>query len=93
MARTLTLQLPDEIYHAVKRLADQSGREPEAVAIEGVTRHVTFQSSSPPAPVPTPDQLRRHFGAVSTNDPGSSDNPRIDADLAHQYGGNNGERP
>jgi hypothetical protein len=36
------------------------------------------------------DRLRRHAGAVSGGDPRASDNERIDADLAREYG-NDGE--
>ena len=33
-------------------------------------------------------RLRRHAGAVNSSDPNSSDNERIDADLAREYGNN-----
>ncbi len=34
------------------------------------------------------DNFRRHFGSVSYDDPNGSDNEKIDADLAREYGDN-----
>lgn len=88
MSRTLKLELPDEIYAAVQRLAAETGKAPEIVALEGVERHVAARSA-PPDRDSTDSwfRLRRHAGAVDSGDRQSADATRIEADLASEYGG------
>jgi hypothetical protein len=56
-----------------------------------VSEHVAQSRSSRHALPPEEFQRRvaafeRHFGAIDSGDPRSSDNERIDADLAKEYG-------
>jgi hypothetical protein len=47
----------------------------------------TDATSAPPQPPAQQNSgWRRHAGALHGGDPGSSDNERIDADLAREYG-------
>lgn len=85
--KTLTVQVPDEVWQACTEIAAREGRTPEAVCMEHLARQ------SPPRPNRTPEEIEaarqrfhRHFGAVNSGDPNSADNDRIDADLAKEYG-------
>ena len=88
MSKTLTFEVSDELYAACEQVAARTGRSTEAVVLEYLARR---------APKPRPklseeewraahERLMRHVGAVSSGDPNSADNERIDADLAREYG-------
>jgi len=48
---------------------------------------IILLTAQPPVAPPTPDDgWRRHAGAFDSGDPHGSDNDRIDADLAREYG-------
>lgn len=85
--KTLTLNIPDEFYHAFERIAARDGSTVEAVALDWLARN---------GPKPRPqlteaesqaawDRLLSHMGTVATGDPRSADNDRIDADLAREH--------
>lgn len=87
MSKTLTFEIPEEIYEILERRAAQEGRTTESVAIE-------WLNSVQPKPRPklseeerraAIERFRRHAGAVSSGDPHSADNERIDEDLAREY--------
>jgi hypothetical protein len=88
VSRTLTIELPDELYQAFEQAAASSGRTAEAVALEWLARHPV--APTPPraggSGYPAEGRLRRYAGIVHSGDPHSSDNDRIDADLAREYG-------
>jgi hypothetical protein len=131
MSQTLTLELPDEIYEAVRQAAEATGKPPaewittnlsqllpareametrlalakakeEAIAQmaaklgktrEDVAAEWRARYGSKRAPQFTEDErraarerLRRYAGALSSGDPHSADNERIDEDLAREYG-------
>ena len=68
MAHALTLELPDDMYDAVQKVARRCGKAPEAVALEGVARHVAASAGLAGGEVDTADawaKLLRHAGAVS----------------------------
>lgn len=85
--KTLTLEVPDQVYEAFEQMAATCGSSLEALAAESLAR-----VAPPPRPPLTPAErraerelLRRHSGAVNSGDPHSGDNERIDADLAREY--------
>jgi hypothetical protein len=93
MSKTLTYEIPDELYAACEQIAARTGRTTEAVVLEYLAKH---------APKPRPQlseeelraaraQLLSHAGAVNSGDPHSADNERIDADLAREYGSSHEE--
>lgn len=88
MGKTLTFEIPDELYEAFQAVATKTGRSTEEVTLEWLAKH---------SPKPRPglseeerqaawQRLLRHAGAVNGGDPRSGDNERIDADLAREYG-------
>jgi hypothetical protein len=88
VSRTLTIELPDELYQAFEQAAARSGRTPEAVALEWLARHAAAPTPSGAggAGYPLGGKLRRYAGIVNSGDPHSAENDRIDADLAREYG-------
>ncbi len=84
---TLTYQLPSEVVQALQEEAARNGRSLEDEILQ-------FLSKTLPRPKPaTPTEIerrkvrfRRFIGAWNSGDPDSSDNERIDADLAREYG-------
>jgi len=93
MSKTLTFEIPDEIYAVLEERAEREGRTTEAVALEYLAKH---------APKPRPklseeelqaarDELMRFAGAANSGDPRSADNERIDEDLAREYGSSHEE--
>ena len=93
--KTLTVDVPDELYQALEQTAANGGRTVEAVALEWLGRH-----GAEPRPTLTEeesraawDRLLRHAGAFESGDPHSADNERIDADLAREYADNHEDEP
>jgi hypothetical protein len=85
--KTLTLQVPDEVYAACEQIAQRTGRTVEECVLEFLALHR-------PRHVPTLDPARfqqaiehlmPHFGAQSLGKPTGSDNEEIDADLQRLY--------
>lgn len=86
MSKTLTFEIPDQIYEVLQAMAVRQGRPVEEVAREWLARSVPK-----PRPKLTPEEaeaaaqrFRRHFGAVNSGNPRSADNEQIDADLARE---------
>lgn len=82
MSQTLTLELPDEVYEAVKRVAEVTGKTPAEWITINICQRLTVRD----------ERLRRHFGAVNLGYPTGVDNESIDADLAREYGSTHEER-
>jgi hypothetical protein len=79
MSKTLTLELPDEVYEATREAAQASGQSTEAAVAAWLRERVEENSSSPRG-------IEEFFGAWESDDSHSADNDRIDADLAREYG-------
>lgn len=84
---TVTYSLPEEICVILEQRAAAEKRPLEEIVAE----HVAKRRSSP-QPLDRDEFQRRiaaferHFGALDSGDPRFSDNERIDADLAREYG-------
>jgi hypothetical protein len=84
---TVTYDLPEEICVVLQQRAADEGRRLEEVVAEHVAQCRPNRRSLAPDEV----QRRRsafegHFGAIDSGDPDLSNNERIDADLAKEYG-------
>jgi len=91
--KTLTIEIPDELYQAVERAAARDGRPVEAVAQDWLARQepperATLSDAERRA---ARERLRRFAGCISSGDPRFGDNDRIDADLAREYGNDHEE--
>lgn len=95
MSKTVSFEIPDEIYELLQTVASQMGRSTEEVALEWLACL---------APKPRPQltveereaaeqRFRRHCGAVDSGNPRSADNEQIDADLAREYGNTHEDSP
>jgi len=89
MAKTLTIEIPDEIYGPLAREAQQRGETPEQVVLHRISRG---QSNNQAAEDLTQKEyeaamadIMKHSGAVSVPDPTNADNEAIDRDLAAEY--------
>ena len=85
--KTITVQLPDEVYEVLEEISERHHKPIELLALEWLAKY---------GPRPKPqlseserqaglDRLRQFAGAHKGNDPHGSDNERIDADLAREY--------
>ena len=91
----LTLRVPDDLYQAFEQTAARAGRPMEAVALECLAEYALNRR-----PERTAKERRlglaalmRFAGCVSTGDPHSADNERIDADLAREYADDHEDEP
>lgn len=87
MSKTLTFEIPDELYEVFEKRAAKEGQTTEAVALEWLAKN-----ARKPRPQLSEEELKeawerlaRHAGAVNSGDPHSADNDRIDEDLAREY--------
>ena len=88
--KTLTFEVPDELYQAFEQTAAKDGRTVEAVALEWLARHGTTSRPRLTAEEHRAalDDLLKFAGSFRSGDPHSADNERIDADLAREYADN-----
>ena len=91
--RTLTFEVPDELYEAFEQMAAKYGRSVEAVALESLAKHAPKSRADLTEEERRAawERLMRHMGTVDSGDPHSADNERIDADLAREYADNHEE--
>lgn len=93
MSQTLTVELRDEVYEAIRRHAEVTGTSPAQLAATSLERQ--FGVSSGVQAVRSQrtevekqaarERFERHFGAVNLGYPTGPDNESIDADLAREY--------
>jgi len=93
--KTLTLKVPDQLYEEFEQTAARDGRPVDALALECLARYTQRHRAKPTTAQRRPGlaRLMRFAGSVSTGDPHSSDNERIDADLAREYANNHEDEP
>jgi hypothetical protein len=88
MSKTVSFEVPDDVYVVLQDVATRMGRPTEEVVLEWLART---------APKPRPKltrqemdsarkRLQRHRGAVHSGNAHSADNEQIDRDLAREYG-------
>ena len=84
---TVTYDLPEEICLILEQRAATEGRRWEEVVAEHVAQgRPSRRSLSSEEFQRRVAAFERHFGAIESGNPNSSDNERIDADLAREYG-------
>lgn len=87
MNKTLTFQIPEELYAAFDHIARRDGKTTEQVALEYLARRESERRPklSEDERREARERLSRYAGAVCSGDPNSAENERIDADLAREY--------
>jgi len=85
--KTLTFQLPEELWIAFEEIAAREGRSAEAVSLEWLAKHAPKTHALGQEEAESADErFRRHFGVVNSGNPHSADNEQIDTDLTKEYG-------
>ena len=87
MSQSLTVQLTDEVYAALRRQAQASGTSLARVAAASLERQ--FKGTGTPRTdaekQAARERFERHFGEVNLGHATGADNESIDADLAREY--------
>lgn len=79
MHRTITVELPDEVYARLAEAANAVGKTPEQLLATLAKAHYLDRPLTQSRLA-----LLRFAGSVNTGDPHSADTARIDADLARE---------
>ncbi len=95
MSRTLTLELPDEVFDAINKAAEASHTNPMDVAVDWLVSRATPFADMPQTRLKSQmtdeekqaarERFRRQAGSLSLGYPTGSGNESIDADLAREY--------
>lgn len=87
MSKTLTLEIPDEVFSSFQKLAESKGETAEKFVLEIVLKNFpkTANNNSETAEI-AEERFSRWIGAVNSGNPRSADNEQIDADIAKEYG-------
>ena len=88
MSRTVTLQVPDEIYEVLEERAKAQGRDVTEVVVEWLAENAPRRK--PPVNETTRKlmfkRLQKYVGTWGSGDSRSADNDKIDRILAEEYG-------
>ena len=86
MTHELVLDVPEELYQALASRAAAAGHRIEDVVLEFLQPATLGKINlSEEEKQRRRERLEHSFGAVNSGDPDSSNNQRIDADLAREY--------
>ncbi len=88
MSKTITLEIPDEVFSSFQKLAASKGETAEKFVLEIVLKNFPKANGSLSEQEKSDalKDLMRFSGAVNSGNPRSADNEQIDADLAAEYG-------
>ncbi len=88
MSKTLTLEIPDEVFSGFQKIAESKGETAEKFVLEIVLKNFPKNdgSLSEQEKNDALKKLMKFSGAVSSANSRSADNKQIDADLAAEYG-------
>ena len=93
MSQSLTVELSDEVYAALRRQAQATGTSLAHVAAASLERQFkgTRMLRTDAEKQAARERFERHFGEVNLGHPTGVDNESIDADLAREYSSTHGE--
>ena len=88
MSKTLTLEIPDEVFSGFQKIAQSNGKTAENFVLEIVLKNFpkTNGSLSEQEKSDALKKLMKFSGAVSSENLRSADNEQINTDLAAEYG-------
>ena len=88
MSKTITLEIPDEVFSSFQKQAESKGETAEKFVLEIVLK--TYSKTNGNLSEQEKDQaleeLMKFAGAVNSGNPRSANNEQIDSDLADEYG-------
>ena len=85
MSHVLTLELPDDVFGPLVKVAEKAGQPLERWVLVRLRAYVPRVTLSEQERVEAMARLMRHAGAVNLGYPTGADNESIDADLAREY--------
>ena len=87
MGQSLTVELSDEVYAALRRQAKAAGTSLARVAAASLERQFKGTGTLPTdaEKQAARERFERHFGEVNLGHPTGAENESIDADLAREY--------
>lgn len=87
MSKTLTLEIPDEVFDGFAEQAESKGKTAETIVLEIVLKNAPRTKNGDSKKAHKAEaRFKRWIGAVNSKNPHSADNKQIDADLAKEYG-------
>jgi hypothetical protein len=87
MSKTLTLEIPDEVFSNFQKQAESKGETAEKFVLEIVLKNASrSEDNNSKNAQEAEERFARHFGTVNSVNSHSADNEQIDADLAKEYG-------
>ena len=81
MAKQLVLELPENVYEQLQKVASSTGQSIE----DWAKRRLGLGQLSKSEKEVKRGKVRHHFGAVDLGYPTGADNEKIDEDLAKEY--------
>ena len=87
MSKTLTLEIPDEVFSSFQKFAESKGETAEKFVLEIVLKNIPrMKNDNSENQQKVEQRFVRWVGAIDSGNPRSADNEQIDADLAKEYG-------
>lgn len=86
MSTVVTLELPDNVYQPLVRVAEKTGKPLEEWILAQLQTHIPRVMLSEWEAAEAMARLMGHAGAVNLGHPTGADNESIDVDLAQEYG-------
>lgn len=85
MSRVLTVELPDDVYEPLQKVADRAGLSLDEWILARLRAYVPRVRPSEQKRVEAIVRLMQYAGAVNLGYPTGADNESIDADLVREY--------
>ncbi len=86
MSTVVTLELPDNVYQPLVKVAEKTGKPLEEWILAQLRAHMPRVVLSERERAEAMARLMGHAGAVNLGHPTGADNESIDVDLAQEYG-------
>jgi hypothetical protein len=86
MGRSLTLDVPDQLFRSIDDAARASGRSVQEWALDVLRSRVPPDVTTRQAPDEALADLLKALGSIDVGDAEGADNAAIDRDLAVEYG-------
>jgi hypothetical protein len=87
MSKTITLEIPDEVFGIYQQQAERKGETAEKIVLEYVIKNAPRRKTDGGFKNDEAEKrFERWIGAISSGNPRSADNEQIDAELVEEYG-------
>lgn len=86
MGRSLTLDVPEEIFRSLDEAARAEGRSLQDWAVDILRSRVPPAGRRDNGDDAALAEFLKHLGTIAVGDPDGADNEAIDRDLAEEYG-------